>query len=378
MRSMHPAPKRPNRVLHVFGSLQRGGAEMRTLEVLRRLDRERFAFGVVALSGTRGDLEPIAEADGVAVEVCALGRGFGRRFTQLLRRLDVDVLHSHVHYASGYLLWLASRAGVRRRIAHFRNTSDGQGNSLRRRVQRAVMRRLIDRYATDILAVSEGTMIEAWHRDWALDPRCRVIFNGLDTSRFEGVVAPDAVRREFGWRDDAQVFINVASFQPAKNQIRVVEVFQAIAERNPGARLLFVGREVNGYQAAVRDAVERLSLADKVVFAGERADVPRLLKAADVLVFPSLWEGLPGAVLESCAAGLPVVASDIPGVLEIGRYFPTVQALPLSHSNAVWADHAFAAAARPRDRRHAPAFEQTPFAIGRAAGSLNEVYERAS
>jgi hypothetical protein len=50
----------------------------------------------------------------------------------------------------------------------------------------------------------------------------------------------------------------------------------------------------------------------------------------------------------------------------------------LSHSNAVWADHAFAAAARPRDRCHAPAFEQTPFAIGRAAGSLNEVYERAS
>ena len=130
------------------------------------------------------------------------------------------------------------------------------------------------------------------------------------------------------------MFINVASFQPAKNQMRVVEVFHRIAQRQAEARLLLVGREVNGYQARVREAVERRGLADKVTFAGERADVPRLLKAADVLLFPSKWEGLPGAVLESCAAGLPVVASDIPGVLEIGRHFPGVHALPLSESDA--------------------------------------------
>ncbi len=367
-----------SRILHVFGSLQRGGAEMRTLEVLRLLDRDRFDFAMVALSGQRGELAPVAEADGIDIEVCALGRGFGRRFTGLLQRLDVDVLHSHVHYASGYLLWLAKRAGLQRRIAHFRNTSDGQGNGLRRRAQRAVMRRLIEWYATDILAVSEGTMAEAWSPEWTLDPRCRVIFNGLDTSRFEAPVAPDDVRREFGWAAGVPFFINVASFQPAKNQIRVVEVFQAIAERNPEARLLLVGREVNGYQASVRAAVNRLGLDDKVVFAGERSDVPRLLKAADVLLFPSRWEGLPGAVLESCAAGLPVVASDIPGVLEIGRYFPAVRALSLSQSNAAWAEQATAAADAVRVRRGETSFDRTPFALGRAARSLNAVYERAS
>lgn len=378
MKPMRQARRSRSRVLHVFGCLQRGGAEMRTLEVLRQLDKDRFAFAMVALSGQRGDLEPLAEADGIAIERCPLGRGFGRRFTDLLQRLEVDTLHSHVHYASGYLLWLARHAGVSRRIAHFRNTSDGQGNGLRRRVQRAAMRRLIDHYATDILAVSEGTMVEAWSRDWSTDPRCRVILNGLDTTRFVGTVAPEAVRQEFGWNVDATLFINVASFQPAKNQIRVVEVFQAIAERNPEARLLFVGREVNGYQATVRDAVTRLSLDDKVAFAGERSDVPRLLKAANVLLFPSLWEGLPGAVLESCAAGLPVVASDIPGVLEISKFFPTVQALPLSLSNNVWAEHADAAARAPRKEREGAEFERTPFALGRAAHSLHAVYDRAN
>jgi glycosyltransferase involved in cell wall biosynthesis len=239
------------------------------------------------------------------------------------------------------------------------------------------MRQLIDWCATDILAVSEGTMREAWRADWDADPRCRVIFNGLDTSRFDPDVVPSSVRHEFGWSAAAPLFISVASFQPAKNQLRVVEVFNEIVQRNAEARLLFVGREVNGYQATVRDVVGRLGLDDKVAFAGERSDVPRLLKAADVLLFPSKWEGLPGAVLESCAAGLPVVASDIPGVLEIRRHFPSVRALSLAETDDVWAEQAAAAAASPRAERR-PTFEQTPFALGRAAASLDSVYERAS
>jgi glycosyltransferase involved in cell wall biosynthesis len=378
MKPTPPMRNAPTRVLHVFGRLQRGGAEMRTLEVLRRLEKDQFSFAMVALSEGQGGLESVATADGIAVEVCPLGPGFASRFTDLLKRLQVNVLHSHIHYTSGYLLWLARRAGVAQRIAHFRNTSDGQGNSPRRRVQRAVMRKLIDWYATDILAVSEGTMVEAWRDDWQADRRCRVIFNGLDTSRFDGASAPQDVRREFGWAGDAPLFINVASFQPAKNQIRVVQVFKAIADRDPDARLVFVGREVSGYQAQVRELVSRLSLEKKVVFAGERADVPRLLKASDVLLFPSRWEGLPGAVLESCAAGVPVVGSDIPGVLEIARYFPTVTALSLSDSNAAWADRGLAAVAVRRQARSRNDFEHTPFALGCAAQSLHDVYERAS
>ena len=86
---------------------------MRTLEVLRRLDSLRFSFAMVALSGERGELAAQAEAEGFVVEPCVLGSGFAGRFTALLRRLEVDVLHSHVHYASGYLLWLAKRASMR-------------------------------------------------------------------------------------------------------------------------------------------------------------------------------------------------------------------------------------------------------------------------
>jgi len=74
-----------------------------------------------------------------------------------------------------------------------------------------------------------------------------------------------------------------------------------------------------------------------VAFAGTRADVPRLMKAADLMLFPSLWEGLPGAVLEACAAGLPVLASHLPGIVEIASRFPSVHCLSLQASDERWA-----------------------------------------
>ena len=367
-------PDSPVRVLHVFGTLGRGGAEMRTLEMLQRLDPHQFVCSVVTLGLGGGDLESVADAAGIAVHRCPLGTQFGRRFMRLLRETNVDVLHSHVHYTSGYLLWMASRAGVPRRIAHFRTTSDGRRRSLRRVVQRSVLRFLIDRYATDILSVSEGAMAQAWSARWRSDPRCRVIFNGLDTTPFRTAAAADLVRAEFGWDPHALVVINVASFHADKNQSRAVEVFAAMRRANRNVRLLLVGREIDSYQAEVRALVHRLSLDGSVVFAGERADVPRLLQASDVLLFPSRREGLPGVVLESCAAGLPVVASDIPGVREIAAHFPNVAAVSLSRGNDVWAARTLRAAAFGHTTTENIDFEKTPFTLPHAVRALCDVY----
>jgi glycosyltransferase involved in cell wall biosynthesis len=104
------------------------------------------------------------------------------------------------------------------------------------------------------------------------------------------------------------------------------------------ARLLLVGRGGNAIEARTRQRCLQLEIADKVIFAGERSDVPRLLKAADLLLFPSLWEGLPGAILEACAAGTQTLASDLPGIREIKRIVPDmVTCLPVGVCNIDWA-----------------------------------------
>jgi len=84
----------------------------------------------------------------------------------------------------------------------------------------------------------------------------------------------------------------------------------------------------------------RLGIAGRVIFAGIRSDAPRLLGAADLMIFPSLREGLPGAVLEAVAAGTPVLASDLPCILEISEHLVTVECLPLSQPDEIWAESA--------------------------------------
>lgn len=330
--------QQPQKILHIFGRMVRGGAEMRTLDLMRHIDRERCKFEFCALSGLPGELDTEIKALGGTTHYLGLGPLFLHRFRRLLRGGGYNVVHSHVHLFSGLILQLAAAEQVPSRLAHFRNTHDGHNGSLRRGMQNRLMKYLLNRHATKILAVSEGVMESVWGPCWHTDQRCEVIYNGFDLSAFSAAVSPEAVRREFGIPLGSRLYIHVGRMAPAKNHRKLISVFSRIVEHDPDARLLLVGRGGNSIEEQMRQLVSALGIADKVIFADERPDVPRLLQAADLHLFPSLWEGLPGAVLEACAASTPTLASDLPGVREIRQAVPdAVTCLPVSASDAEWA-----------------------------------------
>ncbi len=222
------------------------------------------------------------------------------------------------------------------RIAHFRSTGDGQPETARRRAQRSVMSHWIDRYATAIVAVGVGAMEGSWRSNWRTDERCSVIHNGLDLKPYAAPPERAAVRRDFGMPADSPLIIHVGSMFVFKNQERLVQIFAELFQRDPRRRLLLVGRDGDGTRSRVLERIGALNLTNAVSLAGERDDVARLLKAADLMIFPSSREGLPGAVLEACAAGIPVVATSLPGVLEIADECPAVTGLPLQEPDDVW------------------------------------------
>ncbi len=330
---------RPIKILHVFSRMGLGGAELRTLEVFRHIDRRQYVTQFCAISGLEGELD--AEIRALGGRVHLLGRrqiGFSARFRRLLQHEQFDVVHTHMLNYSGYILRLAAQCGVPVRVALFRSSQDGKPSGLRRRIYRRLMRRWIDRHATKIEAVSEGAMEAVWGAGWQRDPRCEVIFDGLDPSRFQTTADGRAVRRQFGFPTDAPLCIHVGRMARPKNHVRLLAIFARLLERKPDARLLLVGRGGNRIERDVRRRIGELGIDGQVRVCGECDDVSHLLLAADVMVFPSLWEGLPGAVLEACAAGTPVVASDLPGVREIAARLPRVEFLPLSAHDRRWAD----------------------------------------
>ena len=340
--------RKPVKVLHIFGRMVRDGAEMRMLEMMRALDLERYQFHFCTLEGRPGDLDDEIRALGGVIHADRLSLGLPWRFRRLLREQRFDVVHSHVLLSSGFFLRLAAREGVSLRVAHFHSTGDGRPTTPRRRVQRAVMRQWVDRYATHLLGVSEGAMA-AWSPRWRADPRCQVVYDGIDVAPFAQLPDRHAVRSEFNLPEECQLYIHVGRLAAPKNHERLIAIFAEIARADPSAHLLVVGRGGNDIERVLRARVADWGIADRVVFAGMRFDVPRLLTAADLLLFPSLREGLPGAVLEACAAGTPTLASDLPGVREIAARCPEVRYLSLEAGDTDWASTAMTLAADSRD-----------------------------
>lgn len=130
-----------------------------------------------------------------------------------------------------------------------------------------------------------------------------------------------AVREEFGIPEDAFLIIQVARLDPMKNHRMAIEAMQRLSQTVPHAQLLIVGDGPE--RAALEAEVEKHDLHKFITFAGSRSDVPRLLRAADVLILASLSEGIPLTIIEAMVAGLPVVATSVGGVPEVVEHLVT-------------------------------------------------------
>jgi glycosyltransferase involved in cell wall biosynthesis len=347
---------------------------MRTLELFRILDRSLYVFEFCALSGRSGELDDQIAALGGTVHPMRLGIVFPWAFLRLLRQRRYDVVHSHVHFFSGVILVLAALAGVPRRIAHFRSTEDGKGHGPRRRARNMILRHLLKRSATDIVGVSRAALDIALGSAWPADPRCQVIYSGIAVENFR--VTPDGanVRREFGLPSDATLVIHVGRLSAEKNHERLVRIFLRFAQLVPGARLLIVGKRDAAIEARMAAVSNQGHCGDRIVLAGIRKDIGRLLASSDLMLFPSLREGLPGAVVEAAAAGLPVLASDIPGIAELAGRLPGLRTISLSLSDDDWANYALTAyVERRRSPRLQPDFP-ADFDVASARARFERLY----
>ena len=338
---------------------------------MRHIDRNHFKLDFCTLSGLPGDLDSDIQALGGQIHSLRLTPDFPWRFRRLLRDNQYDVVHSHIHYSSGLIMRLAAQADVPKRITHFRVADDGKSRQLGPRLQRIWMRQWIQQYSTHILAVSYATMNAVWPH-WSADSRCQVVYNGLDTWPFTRPVNRESVRRGLGLPVDCKVIIHVGRLDPQKNHQRLLFMFRDILDREPTARLLLVGRGGES-EPLVRRVVVDLGLTSYVVFAGLRTDVPELLQSADLFLFPSLREGLPGAVLEACATGLPVLASTTAGVQEIAEYFPHIRTASLVEPDSAWAGEVIKLLSV---ERCAIDFDSTPFSLESAARKLCDIWSR--
>ncbi len=308
--------QRPLRILHVLGMMERGGAETWLMHILRSIDRTRYHMDFLVHVPEPQDYDDEIRALGSSVIVVPYTHHpptYAREFNRVLREHGpYDVVHSHVHRFSGYVLMLAKYAGVPVRIAHSHlDDSESEAKAgLVRRCYLWLMRRWLKGSTTVGLAASEQAAVDLFGPQWQEDPRYRILFCGVDLSPFGESVCRDAVRAEFGIPADAFVVGHVGRFTDQKNHAFLLEVAAAILAQEPETYFLLVG------EGALRPAIQQwaaaIGIADRLIFTGSRADVPRLMRGAmDAFVFPSKYEGLGLVLVEAQAAGLPCFFSDV-------------------------------------------------------------------
>ncbi len=320
---------RPIRILHVVGGMDTGGIETWLMHLLRQLDRTRYHFDFLTHTTKPCFYDEEIRSLGSRILPCPRHMRpwrYAPRFRRILKdNGPYDVVHSHVHHFSGLPLMLARYTGVSARIAHSHNDTSPSDSRARvwRRLYLAGFQRLIRRHATVGLACSAPAATALYGEAWQQDPRWHLLYCGIDLKPFTEPIDPGAVRQELSMPADALVLGHVGRFAEQKNHTLLIDIFAEFAKRDSNAVLLLLGD--GPLRSSIEQKVRHLGLGERVIFAGVRADIPRLMRGAmDVLLLPSLHEGLPVTGIEAQAAGLPLVLSDV-----ITRELDVVQ--PLVH-----------------------------------------------
>lgn len=234
-----------------------------------------------------------------------------------LRHTQPDLVHTHSSKA-GFLGRLAARWARVPVVLYSPHAFAFQMRSAHaRRALYRHLERLAGRWTDCLVAVSQAEADLAATARILPRERIVVIENGVDLKEIPSPEEGVALRQELGIARDAPVILFVGRLVEQKAPEVFVRAALRLLERFPGAVFLLAGE--GPLQPMLHQMIDRAGKARSVRLLGYRADTPRLYAAAHLFVLPSRWEGLPYALLEAMAAGLPVVASEIPCLAEVVR-----------------------------------------------------------
>ncbi len=330
------------RVLHIITQLELGGAQQTTLELLRRLEPNRYQVTLIAAPG--GPLEADARAipHVEVVTVPSLVRplrpwrdvGCIRELTRVMRQRRYELVHTHSSKAGILGRWAAHRAGVPV-ICH---TIHGfafhpyQPRWIHRAYQ--MIERQTARTTTHLISVSRHDERTGLAAGIGRPEQYHYIPYGIDVGWFHpNGLSQQSARTRLGLRPEAPTIGTIACFKPQKAPQDFLAACEQLRQRVPSIQCVMVGDGV--LRPQIERQIRAQGLEQTVHVLGWRRDIPSVLTALDVFVLTSRWEGLPLAVLEAQAMGVPVVVTDTGGVRDCVEHGVSGFIVPIGDAEAL-------------------------------------------
>ena len=362
------------RVLQVVTQMNRGGMENRLMDIYRNLDRERIQFDFYTLRREPGQFDEEILSLGGRVyynDPFSTARVFSipQRFEAFFREHpEYSVCHAHMNQWCAPILEGARRAGVAVRVAHARTALAGHSVSI---CVKNLIRNLYAESPTHRFAVSEKAALWLYGKRRVSRRLCEVWPNAIEAEKFLFDAEKRATLRKSLGLADEFVVLHVGNLRRVKNHDFLFAVFAEILKEEPSSHLLLAGGGER--EAELKELAKTLGIFERVHFLGSRSDVPELLSCADAFVFPSFYEGLPGAVLEAQAASLPCFISDT--IAPEVQLSEDVKMLSIGEEPRVWASAVLSTRAHARGRACARTlFCETGYDVASLAARLTEFY----
>jgi glycosyltransferase involved in cell wall biosynthesis len=325
----------PVRVLQVLASLDRGGAESMIMNIYRHIDKSKIQFDFVVNEqiDEYAFEEEIRKLGGRIYRMpsykIANSFTYKRAWKHLLcEHPEWSVVHGH-HTSPAFIYLMVAKSLNRVTIAHS-HVAGGEA-SIRSFIK--VLMRYPLRYLADYLFACSGSAAK-----WMFGKHSSsayIINNSVDAKQFNFDKCNRELKRKELNIDNKFVIGHIGRFQTQKNHEFLIDIFNAVHEKYDRSVLLLIGD--GELRKLIEKRVNALELTGNVIFTGVRSDIPELLQAMDIFLFPSLYEGLPVTLVEAQAAGLKIIAADT--ITEDIKLTDLVEFESLNQPASCWADH---------------------------------------
>lgn len=309
-------------------SFGQGGTEGQVNKLMLGLDRSRYNLRIGCLNKWGYYLEELEQFAIPVTEFPLNSLYKPHAFKQMLRlaaymrQSRTQILHSYNFYANVFAVPAARLAGVPVVIASIRDQGAYTTPAQRK------LHKWVGRLADKVLVNADS--IRQWLIEEGFQPEKIVtIRNGIDTTGDSASAKGTNIREQYNIAADAPLVLMVSRLNPKKGVDDFLNAAALVSARHPQARFLVVGEKLqnrNGvvsvdhaYHTYLHALTAKLGLTEKLIFTGRRSDVTAILAESSVSVLPSLSEGIPNSLIESLAAGVPVVATRVGGIPELVR-----------------------------------------------------------
>ncbi|MEO9021800.1 MAG: glycosyltransferase [Ginsengibacter sp.] len=329
------------KVLHVTGTMNRGGAEVMLMDIYRHISKDLFHFNFLInyhlkTGIAKGDFDDEILSLGAQMKYIGTQWDLGptkyfKVFKSIIEETGTpDIVHIHLNAKSGIIALAAKKAGVKKVIVHSHADLKFRGSLISRTLSTAELqfqKFLIASYGSNFWGCSQEANDSLFYKRLQTKGRSAIINNAVDVNAFQSVSQNEieTLRRSYGGSKDTLVVGNIGRIVKHKNVLFIMYVLNELSKRKVDFRFVFAGRAGQAsYLEEIKNKAEEFKISDRVIYLGVRDDVPVITNTFDVFVGPALKEGFGLVAVEAQAAGVPcVLYTGFPGSVDMGMNLVT-------------------------------------------------------